>query len=196
MREVWLGQIVSPFTASPDGVFQVALDAEKNVGYHIPGNISITSQAFNFFLDRYPPICLPLTEKSRLAESRKDLDEVSKALCNLVTTMNSVPRLKKDRSKLGLNEQQMTELHDALRTAQPGPEPRRYYGWHAPGDGPGIGRTYHLRTVQEAHIIYQYTQLHNIRRLPKYQPIIQDDPEFYFKQGVFFPFSASAPVEY
>ena len=196
VREVWLGHIVSPFTASPDGVFQVALDADRNVGYHVPGNISITSQAFNFFLDRYPPICLPLTERSRLAESRADLDNVSKAFCNLVTTMNSIPKLKKDRCKWVLREPQMAELHTALRTAQPGPEPRQYSGWHAPGDGPGIGRTHHLRTVEEAHIIYQYTQLHDIRKLPKYQPIIQDDPEFCFKKGVFFPFSVSAPVEY
>ena len=196
VREVWLGHIVSPFTASPDGVFQVALDADKNVGYHIPGNISITSQAFNFFLDRYPPICLPLTERSRLAESRADLDDVSKAFCNLVTTMNSIPKLKKDRYKWVLSEQQIAKLHDALRTAQPGPQPRQYSGWHAPGDGPGIGRTYHLRTVEEAHVVYQYTQLYDIRKLPKYQPIIQDDPEFCFKKGVFFPFSASAPVEY
>lgn len=196
VREVWLGHIVSPFTASPDGVFQVALDADKNVGYHIPGNISITSQAFNFFLDRFPPICLPLTERSRLAESRADLDNVSKAFCNIVTTMNSIPKLKKDRCKWVLSERQMAKLHDALRTAQPGPEPRQYSGWHAPGDGPGIGRTYHLRTVDEAHLIYQYTQLYDIRKLPKYQPIIQDDPEFCFKNGVFFPFSPSAPVEY
>ena len=196
VREVWRGHIVSPFTASPDGIFQVALDADKNVGYHIPGNITVTSQAFNFFLDRFPPICLPLTEKARLAESRKDLDEVSKAFCNLVTTMNSIPKKKKARSRLVLSEQQMAELHNALRTAQPGPEPRRYYRWHAPGDGPGIGRTHHLRTCQEVYIIYQYTQLHNIRALPKYRPVIQDDPEFCFKEGVFFPFSASAPIEY
>lgn len=65
--------IVSPFTASPDGIFQVALDADNNVDYHILGNITVTSQAFNYFLDEYPPICLALTEKARLAESRKDL---------------------------------------------------------------------------------------------------------------------------
>ena len=196
VREVWLGHIVSPFTASPDGVFQVALDADRNVGYHIPGNISITSQAFNFFLDRYPPICLPLTERLCLAESRADLDKVSTAFCNIATTMNSIPKLKKDRCKWVLRGPQMAELHNALRTAQPGPEPRQYSGWHAPGDGPGIGRTYHLRTVEEAHIVYQYTQLYDIRKLPKYRRIIQDDPEFCFKHGVFFPFSVSAPIEY
>ena len=138
-----------------------------------------------------------LIEKSRLAKNRQDLNEVSKALCNLVTTMNSIPKRKYHRNRFVCNEQRMTELHEALRTAQPGPEPREYYGWHAPGDRPGTDPYCHRATSEkQQHIEYIYTQLRKIGNLPKYRPITETDPQFCFKNGVFFPFSKSAPVDH
>lgn len=100
----------------------------KNVEYYILDNIAIINQIFNFFLNRYSSICLFLIEKSRLTKNRKNLNEILKKFCILDTIINKILILKKARSKIVLNERQMIEFHNALRTAQPELKLKQYYG--------------------------------------------------------------------
>ena len=83
----------------------------------MPGNVAITSIAFNHFCGRFPKILLPLVNISRHAASVKTLEYVAKAMRNIVNTTHDIPILKQDRVDLDLPIHRVREIYKALYTA-------------------------------------------------------------------------------
>ena len=189
---MWFGSVYSPFLASPDGIFQVARDPHGRLGYHVPGNVAITSIAFNHFCGRFPKILLPLVNISHHAASVKTLEYVAKAVRNIVNTTHEIPILKQDRVDLDLPIHRVREIREALRTAQPlpGPKDNRHL-WRLKGSNDNW-RPESLQQKRSDRLRYRYQQLNAIAALPRYRHIPRS---LWLRNEVFFPFSQRTPIQ-
>ena len=191
-EEMWCGSVYTPFLASPDGIFQVARDPRGRLGYHVPGNVAITSIAFNHFCGRFPKILLPLVNISHYAASVEILEYVAKAMRNIVNTTYEIPILKQDRVDLDLPIYRVREIREALRTAQPlpGPKDNRHL-WRLKGSSVNW-RPESSQQKRSDRLRYRYQQLNAIAALPKYHHIPRS---LWLRNGVFFPFSQRTPIQ-
>ncbi|MDI1485854.1 MAG: hypothetical protein OHK93_004043 [Ramalina farinacea] len=167
-REVWTGRVCNPFLASPDAIYQIASDPiDKQFGYHLPGNVAITSLAFNRFCGRFPKAILRLANISREAQSETELQYVANAVQNIFTTMHRFPILKRMRSLQEIPHVELEELHSALRTTQPFLGPRDFSDWRLQGSKLGQASTH----TASPSSTYRYEQLFSIANLPQYRAI-------------------------
>ncbi|MCJ1478519.1 hypothetical protein MMC13_007199 [Lambiella insularis] len=107
-----------PFVASVDGIYPAVHTIDGRLGYHVAGNVAITSVFFNMFCGIYHKIVLPLAKISRHATTAKELQYVATAVRNIMNTRNEIP-LRQFRAGFTVSEQRLHEIHEALRTAQP-----------------------------------------------------------------------------
>lgn len=183
----------NPFFASPDAIRHVALDSQGRVVCHAPGNVAITSFAFNFFCQQYPKAILPLANVSYFAKSVQELEYVATAIRNLVNTARQFPRNKKDFCYLDISPARMVEIHEAMRTAQPlancqvrRPLKVQLESWVASPTG--------SLEVQGPNLAYRYRQLYQIADLPQYKA--RNIPKrLWLRHGVLYLFSERARVE-
>ena len=158
----------------------------------MPGNVAVTSIAFNHFCGRFPKILLPLVNISHYAASVKTLEYVAKAMRNIVNTTHEIPILKQDRVDLDLPIHRVREIREALRTAQPlpGPKDNRHL-WRLKGSNDNW-RPESLHQKRSDRLRYRYQQLNAIAALPRYRHIPRS---LWLRNEVFFPFSQRTPIQ-
>ena len=115
----WDGKFLDPFVVTVDGIRPIAFHSDGTIGYHIPGNIALTTWAFNLFCGVWPKIILPLTKISAQARTKVELNYVAISFRNLVSTSHEYGRKLTDRLKSTITRSQMVDLHEAMRIAQP-----------------------------------------------------------------------------
>lgn len=89
-----------------------------------------------------------------------------------------------------ISREQIEEIHESLRTAQPCSGKTGWGYWRVPGDG--LQRTQSETPI--AGIQYRYDQLHAIANLPKYRAkgVPQD---LWLRNGILFLFSTRTPIQ-
>ena len=185
----WDGKIRDPFIATADGIRPIAFHSDGNIGYHVPGNIALTTWAFNLFCGAWPKIILPLTKISSQARTKAELNYVAISFRNLISTSHEYGRTLTARLNSTIVPSRMRELWEAMRTAQP--LATRVYNRQLNVSTEKWNPLKQRDPCKEI-LDYRYKQLRGIAGQIKYQRI----PErLWLRGGVFFPFSERSCVE-
>ena len=184
----WTKKILNSFTINFDEIYQLVYDSNNRLKYHVFENVDVTTHAFNRFAKRYSKIVLFLINVLYFAKNAKKFVYVIHATKNFVNIMSNISHRRKNRFKVNLIFDRVTEINESFQIAQSMSKRIRYNFWRC-----FENEMIRFRNEISFNVFeYRYKQLEVIANFSQYRHIFRN---FWLKNEVLYLFFHRASIK-